>query len=171
MRGLLNTVGKLLNPGDGRIGTFVATRDLWAIYGGPAPPANVVPGAGSLGDDQSVAIVGVTANELYAPVDYAKGQPVSTSTPLGTTTYTSLPFYTQGFGRIVGSIFSNSSGSLKIEQSPDGTNWDAETDVAITGATATPFSVEVVAPYARIVFVPSATNTTLRIFPFLRRSS
>lgn len=165
-----NAAKKLLNPGLGGTGVQVATRDLWAIYNNPKTPDSAgMPGAGSLGDDGTVAIVGTDANEIAAPIGTDGVTAISTTTPLGTTTYTSKAFYTQGFARIVGTVFSNSNGNLHVQQSSDGVNWDSDTTVAVTGGTGAPFSVEITAPYARLQYVPTASQATFRLFPFLRR--
>jgi hypothetical protein len=165
---ILSAVNKLLNPGVGGSGVRAAARDLWAIYGNPAPPTGATLGPGTQGDDGTVAIVGVAANETAAAIDVT-GAAVSTTTPVGTTTYTSKAFYTQGFAQITGICFANNSGSVQVQQSGDGLNWDRVDATAVTGGTGASFSVAIVAPYARVVFVPTGSNTTLRFFTFLRR--
>jgi hypothetical protein len=171
MSRILNAVNKLLNPGMGGTGVLVATRDPWAIYGNPPPPANATPGAGALGDADEVWVVGTDANEISPCYATSDGTLVQTTTPVGTTSYTSKSFYTQGFARIVGTAFSNTAGSLNVDQSSDGVNWDVSTTTAVSAGTGTSFSVEVVAPYARVRFAgsPTQVNATLRIFPWLRR--
>jgi hypothetical protein len=75
---------------------------------------------------------------------------------------------------ITGSIISNEAGSLYIEQSPDGTNWDiknytASTNsnaaIAITANTAKAFAEQIVLPFWRVRFATTSTNapTTLRL--------
>lgn len=144
----------------GASGVFEAVRDLLGIYPQPNPAAAA--------EDQTVAFVGVTANELAQPVG-SDGNVVQSTTPLGTTTYTSKVFATQGFGRIVGTVYSDANGTLKVEQSPDGTHFDQVDSVAVTGGTGTKLSVEVVAPYAQLVFTPSASQAVFRLYPLLRR--
>lgn len=170
---ITNAIGKLLNPAIGGSGVRQSMRDLWAIYGNPTTPTPVASaiGAGAVADDGTVALVTIDAKEIYAPVATIDGvTPISTTTPIGTTTYTSKTFYTQGFSVICGTCFSNASGTVYIDQSADGVNWDFSTAVAITGNTGASLgNVSVVAPYARVRFTPSTSNTVLRLFPFLRR--
>lgn len=151
------------------MGVIEPLRDLFAAAGNPTQNQN----AGT-NDNGTVAILGVSANELAVPqgINTPGGGGVQTHAALGTTTYTSDVFYTAGFGRIVGTILSDASGSLYIDQSSDGTHWDFVTTVSVTGTTTTvgaSFSVEVVAPYARVRFAPSTTNSVLRLYPWLRR--
>lgn len=173
MGAISNIAGKLLNPGIGGSGVRQAVRDLWSIYGNPSTPqgeSGVVPGAGSLWDDGTVALVTIDAKEIAAPVAAADGSAIATTTPVGTTSYVSKAFYTQGFSVICGSCFSNANGTVYVDQSADGTNWDVSTSVAVTGGTGASLgNISVVAPYARVRFVPGASNTTLRLYPFLRR--
>jgi hypothetical protein len=72
-------------------------------------------------------------------------------------------------GRLVGSCFSDQSGTLYIEQSPDGTNWDVVDSFSVTGGSGIGFSVEKVCPYARVRYVNGATaQTVFRLYVFRR---
>lgn len=153
-------MSKLTKASRSAAGVFEAVRDLLGIY--PQPNAAAV------AEDATVAFLGVTANEFAQPVG-SDGNVVQTTTALGTTTYTSKVFPTQGFGRIVGTVFSDASGTLKVEQSPDGTNFDQVDSIAVTGGTGAKISVEVVAPYAQLVFTPSGSQAKFRLYPLLRR--
>jgi hypothetical protein len=75
---------------------------------------------------------------------------------------------------ITGSIYSNESGNLYIEQSPDGTNWDIKNyttstntnaAIAITNGTAKGFVEQIILPFWRVRFTTTSTNTptTLRL--------
>lgn len=84
--------------------------------------------------------------------------------------YTGVSLSVEGYARITGTVYSDQAGTLYIEQSPDGTNWDTATSLSVSAATATSFSVEVVAPYARLRYVNGATaQTVFRLYSFLRR--
>jgi len=65
--------------------------------------------------------------------------------------------------RLTGLIFSDKSGNLLIDQSIDGTNWDVTQTLAVVGGTGQGFSVELLAPYYRVRFVPSADTTVFRL--------
>jgi len=70
---------------------------------------------------------------------------------------------------IIGSCYSDQSGTLKVQFSPDGTNWDVEEEISYTGGTKMGFSVEVVCPYCRIVYTNGATDQTVfRLYTFGR---
>jgi 5-hydroxyisourate hydrolase-like protein (transthyretin family) len=69
------------------------------------------------------------------------------------------------YRRIVGSVYSDQNGTLNVQQSPDGTNWDVTSTFTVTGGTGQGFSVEVVAPYMRLDYVNGTTaQTTFRLY-------
>jgi len=92
----------------------------------------------------------------------------STTTNLGDgATYTGSQFATAGYNKITGTVYSNRSGTLYVDQSPDGTNYDIVDSISYTGGnTDGGFSVEVVAPYARVRFTNSAgaAQTAFRLY-------
>lgn len=95
----------------------------------------------------------------------------STSIPLAASgTYTSAnPILSAGNARIVGTVYSNQAGTLNVDQSADGVNWDATTSVAVTASTPTIFSVESIAPYARLRYVNgAAAQTVFRLYAYTR---
>jgi hypothetical protein len=61
---------------------------------------------------------------------------------------------------VVGLVFSNQGGTLHIEQSANGTNWDFDTEVVIVASVGKGFSVPVYAPYVRLRYVNGATAQT-----------
>ncbi len=67
--------------------------------------------------------------------------------------------------RIVGTVISDQAGTLLVEQSPDGANWDVSSSFAVAaGATegdGQGFSVEVVAPWTRLKYTNGATAQTV----------
>jgi hypothetical protein len=95
-----------------------------------------------------------------------------TTTPLGANgTYTTAtPINCGGNARITGTVYSDKAGTLYIDFSPDGTNWDySTTAVSVSAGTGTGFSEEVVAPYARLRYVNGATaQTTFRLYAYTR---
>lgn len=157
-------MSKLTRASRSASGVLEALRDLFAPYNGETAEAFT--------DDGTVAFLGVTANELAAPTDQTGAATGQTTQALGTTTYASKVFQTQGFGRIVGTIFSDTAGSLTISQSSDGTHWDQVDTVAVSASTGAKFSIEVVAPFAKVAFAGGGTqsNGTFRLFTWLRRS-
>ena len=107
-------------------------------------------------------------------VDIGKNiQTVSTSTTAildASATYTGTLFPTGGNARITGSVFADVAGTLYIDQSSDGTNYDITTTVSVSAGVGTSFSVEVFSPNARIRYVNGATiQTVFRLYSFLRR--
>lgn len=94
-----------------------------------------------------------------------------TTTPLAAgATWTSTSINVQGFGRITGSCYSDQPGTLYVEQSPDGVNWDVQSTFSYSTGSLLGFSVEVVCPYARIRYVNGATSQSVfRLYVFLRR--
>jgi len=77
---------------------------------------------------------------------------------------------TNGYSRIVGSVFADVDGTLYVEQSPNGTNWDVVDSFPVSGGSGLGFSVEVVCPYCRVRYVNSASDQSkFRLYVFLRR--
>ncbi len=103
-------------------------------------------------------------NKVSAPVD-------STVAPLGiAATYTGAAFSCVENGRIVGSCFADQAGTLYIDQRLDGVNWDTRSTIAYVANDPMGFSVEVVAPEARVVFLNGAVGQgTFRLYTSLRR--
>lgn len=88
----------------------------------------------------------------------------SSSTPLaGSATWSDI----LNVGRedhVVGLIFTDQAGTLHIEQSTNGTNWDLDETIAVVASTGQGFSKVVYAPFVRVRFVNGATpNTIFRI--------
>ena len=69
----------------------------------------------------------------------------------------------------MGTVYADVDGTLKIQQSPDGTNWDVETSISVTGGEGKGFSVEIVAPYMRVVYENGSTaQSVFRLYVYLR---
>ena len=78
----------------------------------------------------------------------------STLLPLGALgIYTGAAKACGAYARLVGSVFSDQAGTLYIEQSQDGNNWDISESVAVVANTAAAFTYEVLAPYGRMRYV------------------
>jgi hypothetical protein len=96
----------------------------------------------------------------------------ATTTPLtASQTYTTpTPIHCGGNARITGTVYSDKAGTLYIDFSPDGTNWDySTTAVSVSAGTGTGFSEEVVAPFARLRYVNGGTaQTTFRLYAYTR---
>lgn len=96
----------------------------------------------------------------------------STTTVLGDgLTYTGSAFHVAGYGHIVGTAYADTAGTLYIDQSSDGTNYDVVSIIPYTAADTKGFSVEVVAPTARVRFTNAAgaAQTAFRLYVRARR--
>ena len=72
-------------------------------------------------------------------------------------------------GRIVGSVYADQDGTLYVEQSPDGTNWDIVDSFLVIAREGMGFSVEKVCQYARVRFVNDSTNQNeFRLYVYKR---
>lgn len=93
----------------------------------------------------------------------------STTTPLGANeTYTSVSVEVLTYNKITGTCFADQSGTLVIEQSPDGANWDYESSWTYTANAKFGFSVELISRYARIKFINgSVAQTVFRLYAYL----
>lgn len=81
------------------------------------------------------------------------------TTNLGDTDeWSSGPQLTDGADKVVGIVFADVDGTIHIEQSADGVNWDVDNEVAVTGDTGITFSQELFAPYVQIRFVNGASD-------------
>lgn len=70
------------------------------------------------------------------------------------------PFYMNQYNRLTGIAFSDQSGTLVIQQSNNGTNWDHVTSVTVTGGTGKEFDVKVYGEWMRLVYTNGATPQT-----------
>jgi len=72
-------------------------------------------------------------------------------------------------GRIVGSVYADQAGTLYVEQSPDGANWDVVDSFSVSAGSGLGFSVEKVCPYARVRYVNGATaQAVFRLYVYKR---
>lgn len=93
-----------------------------------------------------------------------------TTTPLGANeAWTSAVDSDARTGRIVGSVFADQPGTLYVEQSPDGANWDVVESFPVSANAGLGFSVEKVVPYARVRYVNGATaQSVFRLYVYKR---
>lgn len=72
-------------------------------------------------------------------------------------------------GKVVGSVYSDVSGTLHVEQSPDGTNWDIVDSFTVAGGSGLKFNVEKVCTYLRVRYVNgSSAQTVFRLYVYRR---
>jgi len=93
-----------------------------------------------------------------------------TTTPLAAngswTSSTDSSVYTRF---ICGSVYADQPGTLYVEQSPDGANWDIVDSYSVSAGAGLKFNVEKVLPYARVRFVNGATaQTVFRLYVYRR---
>jgi hypothetical protein len=89
----------------------------------------------------------------------------STATLAANGEYDSGVLVTDRADNISGSVFSDQTGTIFIEQSGDGQNWDISTSYTVTANDGKGFSEPLYAPYVRIRYVNGATNQgTFRVF-------
>ena len=70
---------------------------------------------------------------------------------------------------ICGSVYANQPGTLYVEQSPDGSNWDIVESFSVSAGAGLKFSVEKVAGYARVRYVNGANSQTVfRLYVYRR---
>ena len=88
----------------------------------------------------------------------------------GSATYTSGVVSSDGYVRAVAMGIFNENGTIYIDQSNDGSNWDYSSSVATVGGTGFAISAEVVAPYIRFRWANGTANatTTHRLYCHLR---
>lgn len=124
---------------------------------------------------QTFSANGLDQNSIL-PMDkqaQLKTQIENNTTALGASaTYTGASFDTMADGVnytwLTGHVYSDQAGTLYIEQSGGGTNWDRLDSVAITATTPAKISVDILSRYVRLVLVNGATaQTALRLHAFV----
>ena len=110
------------------------------------------------------------SNDLKAMdgvVSYSGGGVVTqiltpTPAPLAASaTYTSGNLSMGSYEKIVGSVYAGQTGTLYINQSYDGTNWDVQSSITVSASTPTGFNIAVVAPYQQMVYTNGSTAQTV----------
>lgn len=102
---------------------------------------------------------------------YNTDDPTSGATPLGAGGVATIgPIQTGVAHRIAGSCFSDTAGSLSIQQSFDsgdhgGVHWDIVDTIAVVGGTGVKLDLDVIAPNLQVVFTNGgAVQAHLRVF-------
>jgi hypothetical protein len=94
----------------------------------------------------------------------------STTTPLGANASVTLgPWDALIYKYINISVFADQPGTLYIDQSPDGRNWDASESISVSANAGQAISREIVARYVRVRYVNGATaQSVFRLYVWLR---
>jgi hypothetical protein len=94
----------------------------------------------------------------------------STTTALAANASVTLgPYDALNYKYINISVFADQPGTLYIDQSPDGTNWDVSESISVSANAGQAISREIVARYVRVRYVNGATaQTTFRLYVWLR---
>lgn len=80
-------------------------------------------------------------------------------------TLTLGPIQTERAQFIAGSIFADQTGALQVQQSFDGEHWDISQEVTVEASKGQGFNIQVIAPYAQLVYKNGTTNQTVfRLF-------
>jgi hypothetical protein len=58
-------------------------------------------------------------------------------------------------------VFADEAGSLNIEQSADGTNWDLTETISVVADTGQGFKKDIYAPYVRLRYVNGGSDQTV----------
>lgn len=68
--------------------------------------------------------------------------------------------YSERHDHVIGSVYASHTGTLYIEQSPDGENWDISTENTVAADTGEGFSEDLRLPFWRIRYVNDSTEQT-----------
>lgn len=113
--------------------------------------------------------------ECRPSTSFSRTLVASTTTALGGAgTYTSASFATSSATKIVGTCLADQPGTLYVEQSQDGTNWDVSSSFPVNtdpNSRGLEFIVEIAAPYGRARYVNLATaQTVFRLYVYVSNS-
>jgi hypothetical protein len=128
------------------------------------------------GDGTFSTLVHITGDDAMLPFD--KQAQLKTAIENNTTalaanaTYTGASFDTMADGTnytwLTGHVFADQAGTLYVEQSGGGTNWDRLDTIAVTANTPAKINVDILSRYIRVTLVNGATaQTTLRLHTFV----
>lgn len=82
----------------------------------------------------------------------------STTTPLGANDQVVLDLFANREDNIVGSVYADQPGTIFIEQSADGQNWDISSEYTIAADDGKGFGESVVFSHARVRYVNGPTD-------------
>ena len=71
------------------------------------------------------------------------------------------------YSTLRGTVFSNKAGDLYIEQSPDGTNWDAEDHISVVANVGKRWSTEIDGRYTLITYKTGTAQSGFRLYAWL----
>ena len=159
----LRSAGVEIDPRDV---TDRAARLLGIVYGSQAQ--QLLQRAATFDLMVQLRSAGVEIDPRVIINDMAAGQ--STNAPLaGGATYTSAAMVGDGYRRITGSVTANVAGTLYVEQSPNGVNWDVSDSIPVAAGASKGFCVEVCCPSLRIRYVNGVNpQAVFRLHSFLR---
>lgn len=84
---------------------------------------------------------------------------VGSTTPLtGNSNWTSGTKLAERLDQVSGSVFADQTGTIFIEQSSDGTNWDISTSYSVTASDGKGFVENLLLPFWRVRYVNGSTN-------------
>jgi len=163
---LQDAVPNALTAGD----TFVIQRPLSIEVTAPENIQEVggvaLPTGQSGNPNVPVTVDGSTVQQPTEIESAAQNALASTTAALAANaTYTSATLDAAPWRRLIGTVISDQAGTLYVQQSPDGQNWDVQSTFSVPANDATGggvgWSVEVVAPYARLSYTNGATAQTV----------
>ena len=98
---------------------------------------------------------------LISIEDLQHGVALESSTPLiADAIFTGEAHDAQYHSRFGGSVYASHQGTLYVDQSPDGTNWDIRDQFDVAGGVGRTYEVDLHARYVRVYYVNGPTNQT-----------
>ncbi|MEM4847321.1 MAG: hypothetical protein QW794_06160 [Thermosphaera sp.] len=65
------------------------------------------------------------------------------------------------YSKLYVTVFANQAGTLYVEQSPDGSNWDVSESISVSASVGVAVVREIAARYCRVRYVNGATAQTV----------
>lgn len=124
------------------------------------PTFGTAPAAGSI--DTLTTVQGAAGNGTVLKGSLVPQTLTPTPAALAASaTYTSDTLSLGAYDKIVGSVFTDQTGTLDINQSYNGTDWDVQSSITVNASTPTGYNIAVVAPYQQLVYINGATAQTV----------
>jgi len=113
--------------------------------------------------------VDIQASAINVPISHAvrpRELVASTTTPLtANASWTSASIDMLNYTKLYVTVFANQAGTLYIEQSPDGTNWDVTESISVSANVGEAVVREIAARYCRVRYVNgAAAQTVFRLY-------
>ena len=106
--------------------------------------------------------VDLAESEIKVPVDKQaiyRVQVIETTTALAASaSFTSAGIDTTNYSNFQGFVYADVDGTLKLQMSPDNSNWYDYKSYSVTGGTPLAFDDAVVTPYMRVVYTNGSTD-------------